>query len=74
MGGWSVVKSLRQSGVRKKGDARILGSGKFVMQVIDESKEKIRKQFAGDNRIERAEKPIHDYCAEYRVDLDVLFN
>jgi putative transposase len=37
MGGWSAVKSLRRSGDREKGDARILGSSEFVMQVIGEA-------------------------------------
>jgi hypothetical protein len=35
MGGWSVVKALRRSGVQGKGEARILGSGDFVAHVID---------------------------------------
>ena len=72
MGGWSVVKSLRRSGEQEKGDARILGSGDFVAQVIDEAEQKVRRQLAGDNLIERAEKLISRYCTEHNVPIEVL--
>ena len=34
MGGWSIVKAMRNSGIKEKSDERILGSGKFVSEVI----------------------------------------
>ncbi len=36
-GGWSAVNALRRLGVREKSDERILGSGKFVEQLIQQS-------------------------------------
>jgi REP element-mobilizing transposase RayT len=72
MGGWSVVKSLRRSGEHEKGDARILGSGDFVAQVIDEAEQKVRQQLAGDDLIERAEKLISSYCTEHNIPIEVL--
>ena len=44
LGGWSVVKSLRKSGLIEKGDERILGSGGFVESVIKQADEKIKHQ------------------------------
>ncbi|BBO92325.1 hypothetical protein DSCOOX_55050 [Desulfosarcina ovata subsp. ovata] len=72
LGGWSVVKSLRRSGAQEKGDARILGSGDFVAQVINEAEQKVRRQLAADDLIERAEKLIKDYCLEHNISIDVL--
>jgi hypothetical protein len=72
MGGWSVVKCLRRSGEQEKGDARILGSGDFVAQVIDEAEQKVRQQLAGDDLIERAEKLISSYCTEHNIPIEVL--
>jgi hypothetical protein len=36
-GGWSEVKTLRRIGMQEKSDERILGSGPFVAQVLDEA-------------------------------------
>jgi len=36
-GGWSAVKAMHRIGVREKSDERILGSGKFVEQLIKQS-------------------------------------
>lgn len=72
MGGWSVVKSLRSSGIKEKGDARILGSGEFVMQVIDEADQHVRHQLAGDDLLEAAPKIIQSCCAAHNVSIEVL--
>ena len=44
MGGWSVVKAMRRAGEREKGDERILGSGAFVSEIINQAEEKIKHQ------------------------------
>ena len=72
LGGWSVVKSLRRSGDREKGDSRILGSSEFVMQVIGEAEQKVQRQLAGDDLIEKAEKIIHSYCVAHNIAADLL--
>jgi REP element-mobilizing transposase RayT len=42
-GGWSGVKAMRRLAVREKSDERILGSGEFVKQLIEQS-DKTRKE------------------------------
>ncbi|WP_155325594.1 hypothetical protein [Desulfosarcina ovata] len=49
-----------------------MGSGDFVAQVINEAEQKVRRQLAADDLIERAEKLIKDYCLEHNISIDVL--
>ena len=72
MGGWSVVKSLRLSGIHEKGDARILGSSEFVMQMIKEADQHIRHQLAGDDPLQTAKQIIQAFCNEHNLQSDVL--
>ncbi len=44
-GGWSVVKTLRGSMARMKGDERILGEGDFVESVLKESQENMERRY-----------------------------
>jgi len=44
MGGWSVVKAMRNMGIREESDERILGSGDFVSKVIEQAAEKVKHQ------------------------------
>ena len=44
MGGWSIVKAMRNSGMKEEGDERILGSGEFVSEAIKHAAEKIKYQ------------------------------
>ena len=44
MGGWSIVKAMRNSGIKEKSDERILGSGEFVTEVIKQAEEKVKYQ------------------------------
>ena len=41
MGGWSVLKGLRGTGIKIKGDERILGSSDFVEQVLKKANEQL---------------------------------
>lgn len=45
-GGWSVVKALRKSNSRMKGDERILGDGDFVETVLKEARESLMRKYA----------------------------
>jgi hypothetical protein len=72
MGGWSAVKSMRRSGAREKGDARILGSSQFVRQVIDEADQNVRHQLAGDDLLEAAGKIIQTCCTEHDISIKAL--
>jgi REP element-mobilizing transposase RayT len=44
-GGWSMVKTLRRSGGRMKGDERILGDGDFVETVLKAAQEKLGRKY-----------------------------
>jgi putative transposase len=44
LGGWSEVLSLRRSGSDVESDSRVLGTGEFVRQVVQEAEEKVRRQ------------------------------
>jgi len=44
VGGWSAIKSLRNSGMGIMGDERILGSGDFVKSVLKQAQEQYEKK------------------------------
>ncbi len=44
LGGWSVIKGLRGSSVRFKGDERILGSSDFVKDVLKKANERLDQE------------------------------
>ena len=48
VGGWSVLKGLRGSGPRIKGDERILGSSDFVERVLKEANEQLEQRLQLD--------------------------
>ncbi len=72
MGGWSTVKTMRRSAIQEKGDARILGSSEFVLQLLNEADESIRRQLAGDDLHQEAKKLISQCCAERKISLTAL--
>ena len=45
-GGWSAVKTLRQSAQRIKSDERILGDGDFVETVLKKAREGLERKYA----------------------------
>jgi REP-associated tyrosine transposase len=46
LGGWSMIKKLRQKGQdRIKGDERILGDSEFVTALLSEAKEKLERSY-----------------------------
>ena len=71
-GGWAAVKEMRREGVREKSDERILGSGEFVTQLIEESDEARRKQFSVSERLREAIEHIERVCEEEHVDIKAL--
>ena len=44
IGGWSEVKSLRKRGQKQFSDERILGSGEFVREILDEVEETVKER------------------------------
>jgi putative transposase len=45
LGGWGAIKGLRKSGIRFKGDERILGDSDFVESVLSESNERLERKY-----------------------------
>ena len=72
MGGWSVVKAMRRLGVREKGDERILGSGEFVEQLLEEAGQEIKHQIPTDDLVERAKKEIGTACQRENIEVAAL--
>ena len=46
LGGWSEVKALRKRGEQQLGDARILGDGDFVKEILDQAEDNAKKQLS----------------------------
>lgn len=44
-GGWTMVKSMRKSAGRIKGDERILGDGNFVESVLNTAQEELERKY-----------------------------
>ena len=72
MGGWSVVKAMRKSGVKEKADERILGSGEFVSHVIDQAEEKIKTQLPAKDVKKKIEQEIAKHCRKEKISPDLL--
>jgi len=72
MGGWSVVKAMRRLGVREKGDERILGSGEFVEQLLEEASQKIKHQIPTHDLVDRADKEIRAACQKENLEVAAL--
>ncbi len=72
MGGWSVVKSKRRLDAREMGDERILGSGKFVQQLLDETGGKIKHQMSNTDLVKRAEEEILNFCQREKIEVAAL--
>ncbi|WDN90513.1 hypothetical protein BuS5_03484 [Desulfosarcina sp. BuS5] len=72
MGGWSVVKALRKSSVKEKGDARILGSGKFVSELINQAEEKVKYQLPAKNLQNCIKEEIEKLCKQEKIEVSML--
>jgi len=71
-GGWSQVKALRRSGDRQLSDERILGSGKFVEQMIKEADSRIKYQLPVIEQHQRLDAFITKECKKAKVSIEEL--
>jgi len=71
-GGWSAVKAMRRLGVREKSDERILGSGEFVEQLIEQSDQRRKEQFSDYERSRGAASYIQRICKREKVSVEAL--
>ena len=71
-GGWSAVKEMHRIGVREKSDERILGSGEFVEQLIRQSDQTRKEQFAVYERSQHAVLYVEKICDQKNVSVKAL--
>ena len=71
-GGWSQVKSMRHANDREKSDARILGSGEFVEQIVKEASIHVKYQFTESERKRNVEEYIATVCRQYNLNIKEL--
>ena len=71
-GGWSAVKAMRRLGVREKSDERILGSGEFVKQLIEQSDRTRKEQFLVQEGSQRAALVVERVCRKEEVSVEAL--
>ena len=71
-GGWSQVKSLRSADGGENFDARILGSGEFVEQIVKEASTVVKYQFTENERKQNVEKYIADVCKQENLSIEEL--
>lgn len=71
-GGWTAVKDMIREGIREKSDERILGSGEFVQQLIQQADEERKKQFVGRTSLEIAIDYIMSECKNSEIDIKAL--
>jgi hypothetical protein len=72
IGGWSAVRSLRKSGVKEKGDERILGSGEFVLDILRDTEKKVKCQLTAMELQKRIVDEIEKQCRERNVSAGML--
>jgi putative transposase len=71
-GGWSAVRAMRRLGVREKSDERILGSGDFVKQLIEQSDATRKEQFSVLERSQQVAMLIDRVCKKEKVSVTAL--
>jgi REP element-mobilizing transposase RayT len=72
MGGWSSVKAMRYSGNKDESDARILGSGEFVSELIKRAAEKVKYQLSAVELQKIITAEIEIQCKKERIAVAML--
>lgn len=72
MGGWSIVKAMRNRGIDEQSDARILGSGEFVLTVIENANEKVKYQLPALELQNRINGVVEKHCRKEKVTISML--
>lgn len=74
MGGWSAVKAMRKTGGDELSDARILGDGEFVAQLMAETEATQKRQFATPGSIQSTVEFIKAECHNQGVSYQALIH
>ena len=72
MGGWSIVKAMRSSGLKEESDARILGSGEFVSDLIKQAEENVKYQLPAMELQKIITAEIENQCKKEKVAVAML--
>jgi putative transposase len=72
MGGWSIVKAMRKSGVKEESDERILGGGEFVSEVIRHAEERIKYQLPEMEVQKNIKSVIAKWCKKEKIPVAML--
>ena len=73
-GGWSEVMALRRRGKKQRGDERVLGSGEFVAEILDETKETLKTLKPVSSRKAEALEALEKRCEAVGITLQALQN
>ena len=72
MGGWSIVKAMRNRGINEQSDARVLGSGEFVLAVINNASEKVKYQLPALGLHNSINGVVETHCRKEKVTISML--
>jgi len=72
LGGWAEVRSIRLRQASIQTDERILGSGAFVEQLLEEAEGRVRAQFPFAVKLANARKYIEDFCTREGISVEEL--
>ena len=72
LGGWAEVKASRKRGEQQLGDARILGNGVFVKEMLDQADDNVKCQLSALDKNGRAVAEVKKQCAAKQISIDLL--
>jgi putative transposase len=72
IGGWSEVKSLRKRQEKQYSDERILGSGEFVKEILDDVEEAVKERLPAKAAETEARERLVQACAHAEVTVKAL--
>lgn len=72
MGGWTEVKALRKRKACVVSDARILGKGVFVRQILKQTHHKRDDRFIGEREIRTITRLVHQTCKNCGISIEEL--
>jgi len=72
IGGWSEVKSLRKRQEKQFSDERILGSGEFVKEILDDVEESVKERLPATAAATEAGERLVIACEEAGISVQAL--
>ncbi|NTU98257.1 MAG: hypothetical protein HGA62_10655 [Chlorobiaceae bacterium] len=72
IGGWSEVKSLRKRQEKQFSDERILGSGEFVKEILDDVEESVKERLPATAAATEAGERLVSACEDAGISVQAL--